>query len=159
MKPKDIFVARPQQQNTLPNISEHNKTQKLIAKLHQSLIAAHSFFPFQLFPDELIINPIEIVYINNIFFWTSFRTSMLIEEIGDVELVEGPIFASLTITSTSTLKDEPIHMTYLTKKNARKAHALLQGLVTIQKENIDLENVLQEKKGIEEIIAIGTVKE
>lgn len=145
MKSKDIFVAHPPQQ--------------ILTKSHQPLLIVKSFFPFDLFPDQLIINSIEVIFIYNMFFWSSYETSMSIDNIGDLILTHGPFFATLTITPTSTLKDQPIHIRWLTKAKAKKAHDLLQGLVMLRKEKADIASLLSEENGIEEIMKIGKVGE
>ncbi len=122
--------------NTQPNLEEQKKLQTLVKNSTRILYKINSVFPFDFFPDTLLIDPLKINYIHRTFFLEEEVKSILIENMGHVIVSSGPIFSTLTIVdtiySTNTIIMKPI-----IKKQAFKAQNILQGLIVSKKENID----------------------
>ena len=130
-------------------------TREMLSHVEKPLLNVKSFFPFDLFPDSLSINPIEVTFVQNIFFFSSYVISIPVEDIWDISMTKGPFFASLKILPTMTIKDEPISMKWLTWGDARKAHDLLQGLMTLKKQKVDISKASPKPSEIEEISRLG----
>ncbi len=155
-QPKNIFSARSRD-HPLPQ--ENEEIREVLSHVDKPLLVIHSVFPFDLFPDCLSINPIEVVFIHNMFFFSSYEMSMPVADIGDISLSKAPFFATLKILPNSFIKDEPIKIEWLTWKDAVKAHDLLQGLITLKKQKVDIAKLSADENEVDKIINVGKPRE
>ncbi|MDQ5950954.1 MAG: hypothetical protein QG639_231, partial [Patescibacteria group bacterium] len=89
--------------------------------------------------DTVIIDENKVNIINRDFFSNYHLRSILIEDISDVSVDTGILFASLTIVDSSNYRF-PItaKIDFLSKKNALEARKLIQGLILAKSKNIGL---------------------
>jgi hypothetical protein len=91
-----------------------------------------AIFPFDLFPDELIIQEKSVSVKKNYLIYSNTET-MLIKDIGLVTINDGLFFASLTISYKAPMDD--VHITKLWPSEAYKAKSFLEKMVI--KHNMD----------------------
>lgn len=144
-KLKTIFVQREIRE-------EEAKVQALAWNTQKDLLTISTVFPFDFFPDELIIDALKVTHIHREFFLNEEITGMLIENIRHVSISSGPIFSTLTIAD-NVFEPHTIIMKPILKHYAKKAHAILQGLLLSKKENIDTTRIT--KAAMPEIENIG----
>ena len=95
--------------------------------------SAKSVFPFDLFPDEIIINENEVDIIYAQFFMGKEVFSIPIKNINSVSSMTNGIFGSLSIEVIGFHKDpEPIY--YLWSNDAEKARRIINNLVCSNKQ-------------------------
>lgn len=134
---------------------EKDKLDMLVENSTVNLLTIKTVFPLDFFPDELIIDPLKINYINNTFFLSQEVKSILIENTGHVVVSNGPIFATLTVVD-SIFSANTITMKPLFKKDALKAQSILQGLILSKKEKIDTAKVASIQGEPSQIEKLGT---
>lgn len=86
-----------------------------------------SVFPFELFPDELIISERRIIWIHRYGPWMNRVVSVLHQDIADIEASSGPIVGHLHIRNFTG--GEEIIMEHLWKKDLQRARDLTEGLM------------------------------
>ncbi len=117
--------------------SDEEKIQKLLQKGQQTLLQIQTFFPFDLFPDTLIVDTNKVSLINSEFFYSVQVHSIAINDIGDVIVETSLLFAKLKIIDKSA-KEESISMPYLKKGEALEARRIIEGLILANEQKIDL---------------------
>lgn len=114
-----------------------SKLQQMINKSDQVLFRLSTFFPFDFFPDDIIIDLEKVNIIIRYFFLAEQVHSVYIKDITDVVLETGPFFALLRIIDKDYTENS-IDLHYLKKSEAIKARRIIQGLVIAHKEGVDL---------------------
>lgn len=123
---------------------EHLKQEQLMEDMlsHSSrlLFRAKAIFPFDFFPNELIIDLSKVTFIERAFFGTNNTNSVYIKDIANVGVETGPFLATFRVVDVSyNTEKHVIH--YLKRKDAITAQEIVQGLVTASKEELDLTKV------------------
>lgn len=121
------------------------------------LYKASAVFPFDFFPDNISIdkNKVNIVYKE--FFASEDVHSILIKNIKDIEVETSPFFATIKIVPDG-FPASLIRIKYLKKKEAMKARRIIQGLMTCQKEDVDLTKIKSDSL-VEKIEDLGQTRE
>jgi hypothetical protein len=98
------------------------------------LLSINAIFPFDLFPDQVLVDADKVTIINRNAFGTQQISSVLIENISHVDVFTGILTATLNITDSSNFR-EPLYITAhnLSISDALKARKLLQELITSKK--------------------------
>lgn len=113
--------------------------QSLAAESQSILFKFHTIYPFDFFPDEIIIDENKVSIVTRAFFLSYHIRSILISDITDVSVDTGLLFATLSIVDSSNYRF-PIteKISFLSKKNALTARKIIQGLIMAKNNNIDL---------------------
>jgi hypothetical protein len=114
------------------------KIEQLIAN-KKKLYQIFSFFPLQLAPDQLIIDTQKVTIIYNQFLGDRFSETILLDQIGDVDLELGFLFGSLNILSLRHEK-KWIKISQLKRDEVLRAKRIIEGLIIAKKEGISLDN-------------------
>lgn len=117
--------------------SDSVRFDSLVRGCKRMLLRISAIFPFDLFPDQIIIDECKVSIIFGEFFFSSDSHSINIEMIRDVEVETGPFFAKLQIVPDG-YPSKPLIVGYLRKKEAYKARSVIQGLMVAKRNNIDL---------------------
>lgn len=143
---------------------KHEETQKqkldeLLQHNERALYRLSTVFPFDLFPDDVVIDLHKVNLISRTFFFSEGVHSFPIKEIGDV-LVESSIFFATLKLMNKTMSRNLFSVPYLKKKEALCARNIIQGLVVADKEGIDITHIQNGElvKKIEEIGKVYTKK-
>ncbi len=124
------------------------------------LFKTRTIFPFDFFPDELIIDENKIDIISGIFFFSKDVFSIPIGNISGVNSSFDLFFGQLRIEAWG-LNKNPLPIRFLTKKDAQKARRIISGLILTTKNDIDLKSIplAKTKLRLEQIgVASNTTK-
>ncbi len=116
--------------------SANKELNQLIESSDRILYECTTVFPFDLFPDKVIVdeNKIDIVY--KYFFWTERVFSIMIHDIRTIRVSTGPLFASLLI-EIKGYEINPEQVSYLPKQAAYSIKQIVMGLMAVKNEGID----------------------
>ena len=103
---------------------------------HEILYKANTVFPFNLFPDTIVIDKEKLTIIARYFFWVAKITSVPIRDILNVEADVGPFLGSIHLTSRYFFTN-PHTLNYLWRHDALKIQQLLQGFIIANERGID----------------------
>jgi hypothetical protein len=116
---------------------QHEMVEDIINKSNRVLLHVKAVFPFDLFPNELIIDLAKVTFVMKEFFGSGTMEAVYVKDIADVIVETGPVFSTLRIVDISFGANKHfIH--YLKKKDAFRARELIEGLITASKEGLDL---------------------
>lgn len=124
-------------QGSSSNDAHTKKFDKLILNSQKTLFIISSVFPFDLFPDQISIEPMQVNVSKKSFFATYHVQSIPLKNVADVFLQTSLFFATLKIIDSSYIENS-IKVEYLPKDKACRARRIIMGLVIAMKENIDL---------------------
>lgn len=120
------------------------KLDELVEKSSHELLCVKSAFPFNLFPDELIIDANKVSIIYRQFLAAEQIRTIIIKDIEDVWVESIPFFATLKIKSVRAIELDIIVIRNLTKNDAVKAQRLIQGLMLSEQQEVELAEVNKE---------------
>lgn len=133
-----------QQEKTLGKENKKEPFTKRINDLFENpkdiLMKMYTFFPFDLFPDTITINPLMIRIVSKEFFATEEIKTVLIKDIEDVEAESSVFLATLKIIDRKD-KAHPILIKPLKKKDAEKAEKIIEGLLIARMQEGDVAKV------------------
>ena len=108
------------------------------------LVHLKSIFPFQIFPDELIVEEKRIVWIHRFGPKMCEVLTLLPNDINRIEASAGPLFGHLHISIPR--HDVDILMERLSRKETFLARDLIDGLITAIKQGIEIKGDTAEEK-------------
>lgn len=118
------------------------------------LFKVKSVFPFDFFPDTLLVDYNKITIIHKEFFFIEQTVNADVSDILNVEVDTTPFFASLKIT-TRALTAPPLRISFLRKKDGRKARQIINGLLAAHANNAEVGEKNPERI-VEMLLALGT---
>jgi hypothetical protein len=118
------------------------------------LLKCRTMFPFDLFPNTLIIdhNKVDIIYRN--FFRISHTVSIHIAHINYVA-VDSAFFLSTLRIDVKGMEQDPPPLIFLKTREAHLAKNLIFGLISVHADHIDLSH-LPRHEVIHKLVEIGT---
>jgi hypothetical protein len=116
---------------------------------HEILYKAKTVFPFNFFPDTIIIDKEKLTIIARYFFWVAKITSVPIRDILSVEADVGPFFGSIHLTSRYFFTN-PHSINFLWRKDVFKIQKLVQGFIIANEREIDCSAI--DKSQLEELL-------
>ncbi len=117
---------------------QEEKLNHLVARSNGNLLRIKAVFPFDFFPDELIVDRNKVDIINREFLKSATIRSVLHRDITDVIVQTSLFFAKVTIVARS-FTDQVHEIHFLKRHEAIRARRLIQGLVAAVRQGIDLE--------------------
>ncbi len=134
---KEIVKETEKQQEILEDVIQKSK---------KVLFKSKSVFPFDWFPDELIIDPTKVIIVHKEFLSSGTMDTVYIKDIADVVIETGPYLATVNIVDISYGASKH-YIKKLKKADALRAREIIEGLVTALKAGIDIlklpgENIL-----------------
>lgn len=135
----------------------NEKLQKTAIGSHRILFKARSVFPFDFFPDEVVIdeNKVDLVY--GIFFYTRQVISVSINDLNGAMSVSNMLFGSLELEIRGYDRN-PLPITYLWNHDAERARRIINGLVACVKQGVDT-STLNLKFAQDKIENIGSTRQ
>lgn len=118
-------------------LANSKKFEQLANNANRVLLKIRSVFPFDLFPDEITIDPVKVNIVTREFFLSSTIHSIYIKNILDVIVDCSPFFATLKIMYEG-FGPNTVNVKFLKKDEAQKARRIIQGLAVAAKEGVDL---------------------
>lgn len=121
-------------------IKQLKKLDDLVDGGHAPLLKIQAVFPFDFFPDEIIVDSAKVNIVQRDFFMSEDIHSILIDMIKDVALESGPLFATLKIVPDG-YPGQPLSVRYLKKDEALRARRIIQGLMVGVKRGVDMSKI------------------
>lgn len=150
-----IFSNSSLHNNSPPQKDEHTqKLNKLIDGSESILLKASSVFPFDFFPDELVIDKHKVCIIAKEFFLAQDIHSIMIDLIKDVEVETSVFFGTLKVVPDG-YPAQPVCIRYLRKEDALKAQRIIQGLMVSNKQGVKVEEI-QDENLCEKVEKVGS---
>lgn len=116
-----------------------NKLDKVTQQTNDKLFEITSVFPFDLFPNKVIIGQKQIVLVYRQFFFASQVYNFLIQDILTPVVGSSVFFSTLRIElGPGGFQQNPPSIKYLRKKEALKARRIIMGLIICEREKVDL---------------------
>lgn len=147
-----IFSQKEQETQIKETREELSKIKNTITASHRILYDCKTVFPFDIYPDRIIIdeNKVDIIY--GLFAYSSHVFSIPLKNISGARSTTTLFFGDLDIDITG-FETNPDTIKHLKKKDAVRLRRIINGLVITFKEGIDISKLpLEEaKKQIEEI--------
>lgn len=109
----------------------------LVKESQRVLLRINAVFPFNFFPDEVIVDETKVSIIHKIFFYSNSIRSIAHEDIFNVIVEHSLFFATLEIVDRFFV-EQPIIIRYLKKDDAILARRLIQGIIIAKKKGINL---------------------
>lgn len=116
------------------------KLKKLTNKSQHILYKCKSVFPFDLFPDEISIEPSQVNISVRTFFYTNHLLTIPVKNISDIHLQTTPFFASLKFIDR-TFVENSFEIDYLKIHDAERVRKIVQGLIIASAEKIDVDKI------------------
>lgn len=137
--------------------SQEKVLEKLVEKTNRRLFKATGIFPFDFFPDDIIVDTENVSLIIRQFPGAEYIRVISIADIEDIMIEATPFFATVKLVVKGA-KDNPIAVRYLRKNDARESRRIIAGVKRVLDEGIDIEKALQnEERGAEKIEMIGQI--
>lgn len=127
---------------------------KVVEQSQEVLASANTVFPITLFPDTIFLDRTKVTIIRRSFFWSANVMSIRIQDILNVSVSVGPVFASLSIASRvmSTVDHFEVH--HLWRSDAVHLKHIIQGYVITQTSKLDTTH-LSKKELIQTLEELG----
>jgi hypothetical protein len=123
-----------------------------ISKRHDiELLRVSTVFPFNLFPDTLIIDTTKMTIVKTQFFATEQVTTIPLKEISDITMQTAFFLASVTFqympqtSSPGTTQPIFVSINALKRKDAIRVKSIIKGALVAKAENIDIAKLSPDK--------------
>jgi len=154
----NLLANSSEEKYNIKNNSE--RFEKLVAKSKRVLLRISAVFPFQLFPDHIILDESKVNIIHRQFFLIKQIQSIPIQHIQDVEVDTAIFFATLKILpmgfSVVGFDENWVKVEYLWRNDAIRARRIIEGLLIGIREGIDFSKV-ETKQFVQKIETLGKV--
>ena len=124
----------------IDRMKKEDKLRELAQRSNETLFKCNTVFPFDFFPDTLIIDKTKINIINKVFFLSESVHSIMIRTIKDLQVDSNIFFAKLTIIP-DVYMGQSTEISYLKKSEALMARRIIQGLMLCQREDVDISDL------------------
>ncbi len=110
------------------------KLETLSKRAERIILQATNIFPFDLFPDQIIVDETKVSIVYKEFFWSESIQPILLDSITDVVVETSLFFGKLKIINFNRAE---VVVEWLWKKDALEARRVIQGLVVAKKAGVD----------------------
>jgi hypothetical protein len=112
---------------------------KDLASQSTVIFETQSVFPFQLFPDRLIVESDKVTIVHRTFAWKGIFP-ILLDNLNSVSVNRGLLFAALSFELTG-YENNPGDIVHLWPENAAKAKRYIMGLLNAKKQGVDISKI------------------
>lgn len=116
------------------------KLNRMVEKSRHILLKISTVFPFDFFPDDIIIDELKIDIIRRTSWFTESVDTIPNDKVVDVKVDTGPVFAALTIVGKE-FRVEPTIINHLWRKDALNAKQLIEAIMFCISHDIDVSNL------------------
>lgn len=147
--PEDSAITKAREE--LKKIKEARNKLSELADKSTIIFQTQSAFPFQLFPDKIIVELDKITIVRRSFAMKNVFP-ILLDNLNSISVTRGFFFASLSFEITG-YETNPGDIEFLWASDAAKAKRIIMGLVNARKQGVDVSKIpLEElKSDLEEI--------
>lgn len=115
------------------------KLANLVDNAQRVLLKVSTVFPFDFFPDDIVVDPIKITIVARAFIRSAQVRIVLMKDITNVLIETSPFFSTLKIihgSEKTITKIQPLWW-----KDAVRTGSILQGLIAAKEQNIDITRI------------------
>lgn len=112
----------------------------VVKRSHTIIYKTRTIFPFDFFPNDLIIDLTKVTLVTRNFFFSGQTQSVYIKDIMDVIIETGPFFSTLRIVDSGFVQNK-LSVKYLTRKSATRAREVIEGLIAAAKAGVDMTKI------------------
>lgn len=112
----------------------------VVKRSNMILFSAKATFPFDFFPNEIIIDVTKVTVISRQFFFSGQTSSVHIRDIMDVVVETGPLFSTLVIVDMGFTQNK-LKIHYMKKQDAITAREIIEGLLAASKAGVDITKI------------------
>jgi hypothetical protein len=145
IKGKEEGIQELMKEETKEEEASKAKLQELSSRNHVILMKIKTLFPFDFFPDTLIIDMTKVNIISKQFFATEIITNINLKDIIEVSAETAIFMGNLVITYVPNVDGkigmlEPItyRLNLLRRRQALKAQRILKGILVARREGIEI---------------------
>lgn len=140
-------------------LTGNKKLDNLTEITSKPLYATSAVFPFDLFPDKILLEQKQVILVYKHFFYSSQEFNILIEDILSPVVETSVMFATFKIElGPGGFEQNPPPIQYLRKKSAIKLKRMIMGLIMCNKEGVDLSKMTRQEILVK-IEEIGSFRE
>lgn len=131
-------------EKVIDNEKVKDKLKTLVEHEDVVLLKAKTFFPFDLFPDTIVIDTTKVSVTKKLFFATEQLTVINYKDIADVRLETSLFLANLKITYLPKIEGfmppdtKQMKINLLSRRDAVKAQHTIKGILIARREGIDI---------------------
>lgn len=132
-------------------VQTRQKLENIVDRHDIELVRAHGVFPFDFFPDSVIIDTTKITLVRKQMFATEAITTIPLKDVADTQVQTALFLASVTIaymphaTSPGMLRAETETISCLRRSDAIAIKNILKGVLVAIAEEIDLARLTPEE--------------
>lgn len=144
-----------QKEAAIASVKQHEEARRKlenIADRHDvEILRAKAVFPFDLFPDSIIIDTTKVTIVKKQMFATEQVITVPLKDLADVQVQTSLFLASVTIkymphsTNPGMLKPVECQITCLRRADAIRSKNILKGILVAQSEEIDFSKLASEE--------------
>lgn len=149
--------AEVQKELTKEETKNRRRFNDLCYKSDVVLLKVSNIFPFDFFPDDLVIDVNKVNVVSRIFFFSETVHSIAVKDILDVFVECNILFATVKIIDRNFIQNL-ISIDYLWRWDAFKARRMIQGLIIASREGVDLSK-LEPSELLRKVEGLGRIKE
>lgn len=128
---KELFKEKLLQEEMFNDVVKRSQT---------VLFRTSTVFPFDIFPDELIVDLTKVTLITRNFFLSGQTQSVYLKDIMDVVVETGPFFSTLRIIDPEFAQNK-FEVNHLNRKSAAEARRIIEALISACKAGVDLTKI------------------
>ena len=125
------------------NSKLYSKLKNLRKSSEDKLLSVDAVFPFDPFPDRIVIDRAKVTVIKRNFFFSEQKSSISTEDLLNVEMGLGPFFGTIKLHSRFFV-DGHLEVKFLLRKDARLVERILQAIVIARQHGIDVAKIPKE---------------
>lgn len=129
------------QDSQKPELHRSKELKRVIKRSNDVLASATTVFPFDLFPDTIVVDRTKVTIIKRNFFWSEQVMSIRIEDVLNVAVASGPFFGALTIASRVMSTEDHFTTNFFWRKDAAHLKHIIQGYVIARHNKIDTKHL------------------
>ncbi len=162
LRGKTATIGLPQMYEKRSGVNKkvlmNDKLEKLTESTDRALYELSAVFPFDFFPNKIIIGEKQVVLIFKPFFFSSQIYHYLIEDLLTPVVESSIFFASLRLElGPGGFQQNPPRISYLKKGEAIRARRIMMGLLICKKEGIEFEG-MSRTQIVEKVEEIGKIR-
>lgn len=133
---------------------DEEKLKEIVQKSNEIICDARAVWPFDFFPNDIMLDRTKVTIIERTFFWSKNTMSFRVEDILNVSVATGPIFGAITIASRVMSTVDHFTVAFLWRGDAVYLKSILQGYIIAQQNKIEVSH-LEHDALIEMLLELG----
>jgi len=134
-------TAEEVKEKTTTNPPDKEKLKEIVQRSNEVICVARAVWPFDLFPNEILLDRTKVTIIERSFFWSRNTMSFRVEDILNVSVATGPIFGAITIASRVMSSVDHFTVSFLWRSDAMYLKTILQGYIIAQQNKIEVSHL------------------